>query len=59
MRAYYVSKDRVKDPTLTYEDLASPRFKGKVCSRDGLHPYNTSLISAVIAITAKPVPKPG
>ncbi len=49
VRAYYVSKDRVKDPTLTYEDLASPRFKGKVCSRDGLHPYNTSLISAVIA----------
>lgn len=48
-RAYYVSKERVKDATLTYEDLASPRFRGKVCSRDGLHPYNTSLISAVIA----------
>ncbi|MCU0819570.1 MAG: Fe(3+) ABC transporter substrate-binding protein [Beijerinckiaceae bacterium] len=49
VRAYYVSKDRVKDTALTYEDLATPRFKGRVCSRDGLHPYNTSLISAVIA----------
>lgn len=48
-RAYYVSRDRVKDATLTYEDLASPRFRGRVCSRDGLHPYNTSLISALIA----------
>jgi iron(III) transport system substrate-binding protein len=48
-RAIYVSKERVKDATLTYEDLADPRFKGKVCSRDGLHPYNTSVAAAAIA----------
>ncbi|CAN1558488.1 AfuA ABC-type Fe3+ transport system, periplasmic component [Rhabdaerophilaceae bacterium] len=48
-RAYYVSKDRVKDTALTYEDLADPRFKGRVCMRDGLHAYNTSLIAAMIA----------
>lgn len=48
-RVIYVSKDRVKDETLTYEDLADPRFKGKVCIRSGQHPYNTSLIAAMIA----------
>jgi len=48
-RVIYASKDRVQDETLTYEDLADPRFKGKVCIRSGQHPYNTSLIAAVIA----------
>lgn len=32
-----------------YEDLADPKFKGKVCSRSGAHPYNISLMSALIA----------
>ena len=32
-----------------YEDLADPRLKGKVCSRSGSHPYNLSLMSALIA----------
>jgi iron(III) transport system substrate-binding protein len=32
-----------------YEDLASPKLKGKVCSRSGSHPYNLSLMSALIA----------
>ncbi|HWJ75813.1 MAG TPA: Fe(3+) ABC transporter substrate-binding protein [Kaistia sp.] len=48
-RVIYASKDRVTDKTLTYEDLADPRFKGKVCIRSGQHPYNTSLIAAMIA----------
>jgi iron(III) transport system substrate-binding protein len=47
-RVIYASKDRVKDEALTYEDLADPRFKGKVCIRSGQHPYNTSLIAAMI-----------
>ena len=33
----------------TYESLADPRLKGKVCSRSGSHPYNLSLVSALIA----------
>jgi len=33
----------------TYEDLAGPRFKGRVCARSGLHPYNLSLVSSMIA----------
>ncbi|MCW5575975.1 MAG: Fe(3+) ABC transporter substrate-binding protein [Burkholderiales bacterium] len=31
-----------------YEDLASPKLKGKVCTRSGSHIYNLSLMSALI-----------
>jgi iron(III) transport system substrate-binding protein len=47
-RVFYASKDRVTETAMTYEDLADPKWKGKVCIRSGQHPYNTSLISAVI-----------
>jgi iron(III) transport system substrate-binding protein len=47
-RLIYVSKDRVKDTAITYEDLANPKWKGKVCIRSGQHPYNTALIAAYI-----------
>jgi iron(III) transport system substrate-binding protein len=49
-RVIIANKDLVKpDDAQTYEDLASPRLKGKVCSRSGSHPYNISLMSALIA----------
>ena len=32
-----------------YEDLATPKFKGTVCSRSGSHPYNISLMAALVA----------
>jgi iron(III) transport system substrate-binding protein len=48
-RVILVSKDRVKDPPATYEALADPRWKGKVCIRSGQHPYNTALFAAMIA----------
>jgi iron(III) transport system substrate-binding protein len=48
-RVIYVSKDRVKDEKFTYEDLADPKWKGKICIRSGQHPYNTALIAAMIA----------
>jgi iron(III) transport system substrate-binding protein len=32
-----------------YEDLADPKYKGKVCIRSGQHPYNTALVAAYIA----------
>ncbi|MDH4052453.1 MAG: extracellular solute-binding protein, partial [Rubrivivax sp.] len=31
----------------TYEELADPRNRGKVCTRSGSHPYNLSLFGAV------------
>ena len=34
---------------LRYEDLADPKWKGKVCLRAGQHPYNIALIAAMIA----------
>lgn len=49
-RVIYASKARIADQTLTYEDLANPRFKGKLCTRSGLHEYNTGLIAAAIAV---------
>ncbi|WP_417880226.1 Fe(3+) ABC transporter substrate-binding protein [Vibrio sp.] len=50
-RAVYSSKDRVgKLPaSFDYMDLAKPEYKGKICTRPGKHPYNVSLVSAVIA----------
>lgn len=35
--------------SLRYEDLADPKWKGKVCTRSGQHPYNTALVAAMIA----------
>ena len=49
-RAMYVSKERVDDQqALSYEQLASDRFKGRVCIRSGKHPYNISLLASMIA----------
>ncbi|MEX0852285.1 MAG: extracellular solute-binding protein, partial [Bauldia sp.] len=48
-RVLYASKDRVDINAFTYEGLADPRWKGKVCIRSGQHPYNTALFAAYIA----------
>jgi len=32
----------------TYEELADPKNKGKVCTRSGSHPYNLSLFGSVL-----------
>lgn len=33
----------------SYEALADPKNKGKVCARSGSHPYNLSLVAAMLA----------
>jgi iron(III) transport system substrate-binding protein len=33
----------------TYESLADARNKGRVCTRSGSHPYNLSLVAALVA----------
>jgi iron(III) transport system substrate-binding protein len=48
-RVVYASKERVRQDTITYEELADPKWKGKVCIRSGQHPYNVSLFSAAVA----------
>ncbi|MGI8853855.1 MAG: Fe(3+) ABC transporter substrate-binding protein [Methyloceanibacter sp.] len=48
-RVIYASKDRVKQDTITYEELADPKWRGKICTRSGQHPYNIALIASMIA----------
>ncbi len=48
-RVIYASKDRVKQDTITYEELAAPKWRGKICIRSGQHPYNIALIASMIA----------
>ncbi|MBL6927608.1 MAG: Fe(3+) ABC transporter substrate-binding protein [Rhodospirillales bacterium] len=49
-RVLFVSKSRVKPGEVTsYEDLAAPHMKGRVCTRSGKHVYNISLLASVIA----------
>jgi len=48
-RVVYASKERVRQDTITYEDLADPKWRGKICIRPGQHVYNVSLFAAVVA----------
>lgn len=48
-RLIYAAKDRVGTKPITYEDLADPQWKGKICIRSGQHPYNTALVAAYMA----------
>ncbi|MGE4611203.1 MAG: Fe(3+) ABC transporter substrate-binding protein [Paracoccaceae bacterium] len=49
-RIAYTSKDRVAKWELTsFEDLADPKWAGRICIRSGLHNYNIALLSAMIA----------
>ena len=48
-RIIYASKERVpKGSITTYEQLADPKWKGRICSRKGDHPYNVALLAAVM-----------
>jgi len=49
VRNIYASKARVGDVAITYEDLASDKFKGKICTRSGKHPYTVALVASMIA----------
>ena len=49
-RVIFAHKDRVKEGEVSsYEDLARPGMKGRVCSRSGKHVYNISLLASIIA----------
>ena len=48
-RIIYISKERVRTGEIkSYEDLADPKWRGKVCTRSGLNAYNLALTSAII-----------
>jgi len=48
-RVVYASKDRVAQDAITYEELADPKWKGRICTRSGQHAYNIALIASMIA----------
>ncbi|WP_407496598.1 Fe(3+) ABC transporter substrate-binding protein [Pseudooceanicola sp. MF1-13] len=48
-RIVYASKDRVADGEVTtYEDLADPKWKDRICIRSGTNAYNVALVAAMI-----------
>jgi len=47
-RVLYAAKD-LDITSFTYEELADPKWRGKVCIRSAQHPYNTALVAAMIA----------
>jgi iron(III) transport system substrate-binding protein len=49
-RIVYASKERVKPGEVTsYEDLADPKWKGRICIRSGTNDYNIALTAAILA----------
>lgn len=49
-RVLYVSRERLASlNSITYEDLATPAYQGRICTRSGKHPYNLSLTASMIA----------
>lgn len=48
-RIIFYAKDRVENPPQTYQELADPEWKGRICIRSSSNVYNLSLMSAMIA----------
>lgn len=48
VRNIYSAK-RLGKVAFNYEDLADEKYKGKVCTRSGKHPYTIALVSSLIA----------
>jgi iron(III) transport system substrate-binding protein len=48
-RLIFTSRERVDEGEITtYEQLADDRWKDRICTRSGKHPYNIALISSMI-----------
>ncbi len=48
-RIIVTSKERVQaGEILTYEELVDPKWKGRICTRSGKHPYMVALTASVI-----------
>lgn len=48
-RVVYASRERVAQDAITYEELADPKWRGRICVRSGQHSYNIALIASMIA----------
>ena len=49
-RIIFHAKDRVETPPQTYEALADPEWKGRVCIRSSRNIYNQSLLASLIEV---------
>lgn len=57
-RVAYASKKRVSNGEVTtYEDLADPKWKNRICTRSGTNAYNLALTSSVIAYHGEDIAK--
>lgn len=50
-RIIYASRERVspEDAPKTYEELADPKWRGRICTRSGNHVYQVGLTAAMVA----------
>jgi len=48
VRNIYSAK-RLGELDFNYEDLADPKWKGRVCTRSGKHPYTVALVASMVA----------
>ncbi len=47
-RVLFASKTRAAQAPATYNELADPAWKGRICTRSGTHAYTVALVSAAI-----------
>ena len=47
-RVLFASKTRAADAPVTYNELADPKWQGRICTRSGTHAYTVALVSAAI-----------
>ncbi|CAL8978765.1 Iron uptake protein A1 [Rhodoplanes serenus] len=48
-RVIYAARQRVTESEITYEELADPKWKGRICIRSGQNIYNNALFAAYVA----------
>jgi iron(III) transport system substrate-binding protein len=48
-RVVYASTERVTQDHITYQELADPKWMGRICIRSGQHIYNNALFAAYLA----------
>lgn len=52
-RVIYASRERVAQTAITYEELADPKWKGRLCTRSGQHSYTLGLAASMVAHAGK------
>lgn len=49
VRNIYSTKRSDKPEGISYDDLADPKYKGKICTRSGKNAYNVGLVASYVA----------